>query len=89
MGLPENAVGDSLESTSERPVSQTHMETHENDSMPSPAVRSANAATDNVPTQEDWRVLARLIQNEREAGKMAELVQHLITRFDEEKLRGA
>jgi hypothetical protein len=45
------------------------------------------AASDGVPTQDDWRELARLIQTETDPHKMVELVQKLIARFDDEKLR--
>jgi hypothetical protein len=42
--------------------------------------------SDGVQTLDDWRELARLIQTETDPHKMVELVQKLITRFDDEKL---
>jgi len=36
---------------------------------------------------EDWRELARQIQEEKDPQKMIELVQQLIATFDEEQLR--
>ncbi len=44
-------------------------------------------ASDGVPSQDDWRELAEQIQKETDPHKMVELVQKLITRFDDEKLR--
>jgi len=43
--------------------------------------------SDGVHTLDDWRELAQLIQTETDPHKMVELVQKLITRFDDEKLR--
>ena len=37
--------------------------------------------------QEDWRDLARQIQEETDTHKLVSLVQELIGKFDEEKLR--
>ncbi len=45
------------------------------------------AASDGVPPQDDWRELAQLIQKETDPHRMVELVQKLITLFDDEKLR--
>jgi len=44
------------------------------------------AASHGVPPQDDWHELAQLIQKETDP-QMVELVQKLITRFDDEKLR--
>ncbi len=38
-------------------------------------------------THEDWRELARRIQNENDSEKMMELVHELLAKFDEEKLQ--
>jgi len=37
--------------------------------------------------EQDWRELARRVQVETDSGKMIDLVQQLIERIDEEKLR--
>lgn len=37
--------------------------------------------------QEDWRDLVRQIQEETDTHKLVNLVQELIVKFDEEKLR--
>ena len=41
----------------------------------------------DISTQEDWRKLAERVQQEPEPNRMIELVQQLITKLDEEKLR--
>jgi hypothetical protein len=43
--------------------------------------------SDGVHTLDDWRELAQLIQTETDPHKMVELVQQLISRFDDKKLR--
>jgi hypothetical protein len=40
-----------------------------------------------ISTPEDWRELAERVQQEQDPNRMIELVQHLITKLDEEKLR--
>jgi hypothetical protein len=40
-----------------------------------------------MPEREDWRELARRIQQETDPDKVIELVHHLIEKFNEEKLR--
>jgi hypothetical protein len=40
-----------------------------------------------VSTPKDWRELAERVQQETDPNRMIELVQQLITKFDEEKLR--
>jgi len=47
--------------------------------------QSRHQAADGVPRSDDWRELARLVQNEKDPHKMIELVQALITRFDKER----
>jgi len=44
-------------------------------------------AEDGIPTDADWRDLAKRIQEEADPQKMIELVQQLIAKFDEEKIR--
>ena len=39
------------------------------------------------PKNEDWREIARRIQQETDPEKVFELVQELIAKFNEEKLR--
>jgi hypothetical protein len=42
---------------------------------------------DGVTMQEDWHELVRRIQEEKDTHKLMSLVQELICKFDEEKLR--
>jgi hypothetical protein len=51
--------------------------------MPNDRTRDA----DGKPGPEDWRELARKIQQETDPNRMIELVQELIAKFDEERLR--
>ena len=44
-------------------------------------------ADDAVPSDGNWRDLARQIQEEKDPAKMIDLVEQLIAKFDEEKLR--
>ena len=39
------------------------------------------------PAAEDWRDIAQRAQTEPDGGKLIELIQQLIEKFDEEKLR--
>jgi len=39
----------------------------------------------DVSTPEDWREVARRVQGEPDSGKMIELVQELIEKYDDEK----
>jgi hypothetical protein len=41
----------------------------------------------SISTPEDWRELAERVQQEQDPNRMIELVQQLITKLDEEKLR--
>jgi len=43
--------------------------------------------TEGLSTEEDWRELARRVQQERDPNKVIELVQQLISKFDEDHLR--
>jgi hypothetical protein len=70
---------------SEKPADNNHMDNYT--SSRSLVEQDRKAAYDGVPTQEDWRELARLIQSESDPQRLVELVQQLISRFDEEKLR--
>ena len=40
-----------------------------------------------APTNEDWRELARRVQQENDPEKMMELVHELLAKLDEEKVR--
>jgi sensor domain CHASE-containing protein len=40
-----------------------------------------------ISTQQDWRELAERVQQETDPNRMIDLVQQLITKLDEEKLR--
>jgi hypothetical protein len=40
-----------------------------------------------ISTQEDWRQLAERVQQETDPNRMIDLVQQLITKLDEQKLR--
>ncbi len=73
------------QSESEGAAQKNDMDTYPSSS--SLVEQENKAASDGVPTQEDWRGLALLIQQERNPERMVELVQQLISRFDEEKLR--
>lgn len=76
---------DGAQSDEEKATDKNGMDTYTNSS---PTVEQGRKATsDGVPTQEDWRDLALLIQKENDPQRMIELVQQLISRFDEEKLR--
>lgn len=44
-------------------------------------------ANDGVPIDGNWRELARQVQQENAPNKILDLVQQLITKFDEEKSR--
>jgi len=44
-------------------------------------------ANDGVPLDGNWRELARQVQLENDPNKILDLVQQLITKFDEEKSR--
>jgi hypothetical protein len=46
-----------------------------------------STADGHTPTHEDWRDLARQIQAETDPNKMIDLVQQLVNKFDEERLR--
>jgi len=54
----------------------------------SKSAHSRHLAADGIPSSDDWRELARLVQNEKDPHKMIELVQALIARFDKEKSDG-
>jgi hypothetical protein len=51
--------------------------------MPNDRTRDA----DGKPGPEDWRELARKIERETDPNKMIELVQELIAKFDQDRLR--
>jgi hypothetical protein len=44
---------------------------------------------DGISKNEDWRELARRIQQETDPETVLELARELIAKFDEEKLRGS
>jgi hypothetical protein len=46
-----------------------------------------NRTADGLPTSDDWRELARLVQKEKDPQKMVELVQALIAQFDKDRSR--
>ncbi|PYX28107.1 MAG: hypothetical protein DMG80_17265 [Acidobacteria bacterium] len=48
---------------------------------------SEEMANDGVPTDGNWRELARQIQEENDPEKMIDLVQELIASFDKERAR--
>lgn len=48
---------------------------------------SAQTLDASASSSEDWRVVAQQVQQEQDPGKMVELVQQLITTFDEEQAR--
>jgi hypothetical protein len=73
---------------SQQPPQQTSFESDKNldgalrasgDGVPMPE--------DSTSTQADWRDLALRVQVENDPGKMVELVQQLIAKIDEGKLR--
>jgi hypothetical protein len=70
-----------------KPTRKARMSAHMNTDAVSQAAQGQIVASDGTPTQDDWRELAQLIQKESDPHKMVELVQKLITRFDDEKLR--
>ena len=46
-----------------------------------------NRTAEGLPTSDDWRELARLVQKEKDPQKMVELVQALIAQFDKDRSR--
>jgi hypothetical protein len=72
---------------SEKPKRKARMDVHGNANGGSVAGQNPNPTSDGVPSQDDWRDVARMIQQETDPQKMVELVQQLITRFDDEKSR--
>jgi hypothetical protein len=46
-------------------------------------------AVEGVSTTADWRGLAQMVQQETDSHKMIHLVQQLIAKYDEEKLRSS
>jgi len=46
-------------------------------------------ANNGVPSDSNWRELARQIQEEDDPAKMIDLVQEQIAKFDEEKVRNS
>lgn len=79
--------GGSFNSVSEKPKRKARMDVHGNANAGSGAGQNPNPTSDGVPSQDDWRDVARMIQQETDPQKMVELVQKLITRFDDEKSR--
>ena len=49
--------------------------------------KDGRPSADGKPSDDDWRELARQIQQETDPNMMIELVQELIAKFDEEQLR--
>jgi len=49
--------------------------------------QNRRAEADGLPTTNDWRELARLVQTEKDPQKMVELVQALIAQFDKDRSR--
>jgi hypothetical protein len=50
---------------------------------------NGDGLAEGVSMQEDWRDLVQQIQQETDTHKLVNLVQELISKFDEEKLRKA
>jgi hypothetical protein len=48
-----------------------------------------STAVDGVNTATNWREVAQMVQQETDSKKMVNLVQQLISKFDEEKLRNS
>jgi hypothetical protein len=71
------------QSEPEMPANASDMDTYTNSS--SLAKQESKAASDGVPTPRAWKELALLIQREKDPARLVELVQRLISRFDEEK----
>ena len=54
---------------------------------PRPAGGALQNKTDGLSTHEDWRDIAQRVQVETDSHKMVQLVQQLIEKLEEEKLR--
>jgi hypothetical protein len=70
------------QSEPEMPANASDMVTDTNSS--SLVKQESKAAPDGVPTPQDWKELALLIEREKDPARLVELVQRLISRFDEE-----
>jgi len=52
-----------------------------------PAGGTLQNRADGLPTHEDWRDVAQRVQVETDSHKVVQLVQQLIEKLEEEKLR--